>query len=435
MVAIVFHRFVINQDTFKKHMLKKFASASMTEKNPKWENAISRKQPLYIRKGEIRSEFFRDYTRILHSTAYRRLKHKTQVFFATRNDHICTRIEHVGHVASVSYAIATELGLNTELTNAISVGHDLGHAPFGHAGEDCLKDIALKELDFSFWHEKNSLNFVDNIETLRDAEGREQNLDLTYAVRDGIICHCGEVNETSIQPRGGFLPLDGLTKASEVAPYTWEGCVVKISDKISYLGRDIEDALTLNILTGDEVIKLVKILKSARKIAKMRSFKIRDLTNTFLIHNFVINLCQNSSPEKGIAFSGEFLDVINAVKEFNLEYIYKHKRLSMYKRYAELIIAAIYETLLGLYSDTKTIEKIREMRRNGLYPALLQYFEEWLLKYMKGRHLYARETHKLDNLELYDLNDPKKYKLSIIEFISGMTDGFAIRAFNELASF
>ena len=109
--------------------------------NAKWEQAIRREIPIYSRNNEIRTDFERDYTRILHSQAYRRLKHKTQVFFAPHNDHICTRMEHVMHVASVATTIAKYLGLNEKLAEAIAMGHDIGHAPFGHHGEDCLNKL------------------------------------------------------------------------------------------------------------------------------------------------------------------------------------------------------------------------------------------------------------------------------------------------------
>src|SRR6266511_2838285 len=142
----------------------KFKNVAIQAENPKGGQCIKREQDIYRREDEIRSEFSRDYNRILHCTAYRRLKHKTQVFFATRNDHICTRIEHVNHVASVSYTIANCLGLNTELTMAIATGHDLGHAPFGHAGEEILRGLAQAELGENFWHEKNSLRFIDYCE-------------------------------------------------------------------------------------------------------------------------------------------------------------------------------------------------------------------------------------------------------------------------------
>lgn len=235
-----------------------FRKTGLYEENPKWEQGNSRLQPIDKKPDDIRSEFARDYTRILHCSAYRRLKHKTQVFFATRNDHICTRIEHVNHVASVSYTIANYLGLNTELTNAIATGHDLGHAPFGHAGETFLKEIVSKEIGESFWHERNSLRFVDKCETLPDRDGIEHNLNLTYATRDGIVCHCGEVDENSIFPRDEVLDLCSISQANHYSPFTWEGCVVKIADKISYIGRDIEDARLLKVLTVSETKKLIR---------------------------------------------------------------------------------------------------------------------------------------------------------------------------------
>ena len=112
-----------------------FRTVAATPGNSNWEKLTERRASLYSREDDVRSPFARDYTRILHSLAYRRLKHKTQVFFNIDNDHICTRMEHVAHVESVSNTIAKSLGLNDELTKAIAMGHDLGHAPFGHQGE------------------------------------------------------------------------------------------------------------------------------------------------------------------------------------------------------------------------------------------------------------------------------------------------------------
>lgn len=193
-------------------MEKKFENCSLSD-------LTSRQGALYpMDKDDTRSEFVRDYTRILHSTAYRRLKHKTQVFFNTSNDHVCTRNEHVQHVESVSFSIAHGLRLNTELTRAIASGHDLGHAPFGHEGEKVINIRLNKELSKEyleplcymkdsatdkriFWHEQNGLRFVDKIELLPDIDGKYHNLSLTYAVRDGIVSHCGEIDEKSIKPR------------------------------------------------------------------------------------------------------------------------------------------------------------------------------------------------------------------------------------------
>ena len=164
-----------------------FKNETMNPNHSNWDKVISRNSPLSSRNSDIRTEFDRDYTRIIHSNAYRRLKHKTQVFFYPGNDHICTRIEHITHVESISYTIASCLGLNTELTKAIAVAHDLGHSPFGHSGEKILSEISKRDLGISFWHEKNGLHFVDSIELLEGHDGYKKNLNLSYGIRDGII--------------------------------------------------------------------------------------------------------------------------------------------------------------------------------------------------------------------------------------------------------
>jgi dGTPase len=229
---------------------KKFEMVAVNNLNPRWKELIKRQDSLYERNDDIRSPFARDYTRVLHSLAYRRLKHKTQVFFnAAGNDHICTRMEHVQHVESVSNTIAKELGLNEELTRAIALAHDLGHAPFGHQGEDVIKKLAQEYLKKDFWHEQNGVYFVDDVELLEDNQTMLRNLDLTYAVRDGIISHCGEVDENSIYPRNELINLKKFDRAGKYQAVTWEGCVVKLADKIAYLGRDIEDAQRLGYLT------------------------------------------------------------------------------------------------------------------------------------------------------------------------------------------
>ena len=280
----------------------------------KWLQMVKRAGQLEKREPDIRSDFARDYTRILHSTAYRRLKHKTQVFYTTQNDHICTRIEHVNHVESVSYTIASYFGLNTELTKAIAAGHDLGHTPFGHLGETIMRRLFEQELSESFWHERNGLHFVDDIELLENEEGAKTNLCLTYAVRDGIISHCGEVDESGIKPREEAINLDHYQKRNAYPPYTWEGCIVKISDRIAYLGRDIEDALTLNILNKSQLEELEDIINKDR-ILPNPSYD--NINNTMIMHNLIIDLCKHSNPEDGINLSPPYFNFINEVKKFN----------------------------------------------------------------------------------------------------------------------
>jgi dGTPase len=353
---------------------KKFSKVATFENSTKWKQSISRRKGIYKRDNDIRSEFLRDYNRILHCMAYRRLKHKTQVFFATGNDHICTRIEHVNHVSSVSYTIANFLGLNTELTAAIAIGHDLGHAPFGHEGEKIIGRYVTDKLKSEFWHEKNSLRFVDSIETLTDPDGKEQNLNLTYAVRDGIICHCGEVKSTAIYPREDNIDLNDIQEAGQVSPFTWEGCIVKIADKISYLGRDIEDAFTLQILHMNQLRELHNIVRRTLGISN-----IREINNTVLMHNFMIDLCENSNPEKGIVFSSKYLEFIEMVKDFNYKNIYYHKRLGNFKKYAELVLNTIIETLEDFYDVDNTILNIK--KNINIYPVLTDTFQCWLYKY------------------------------------------------------
>ena len=405
----------MGKDTFKK--------AAIFEHHPKYEKCINRSEDLYSRGDDIRSHFARDYNRILHCTAYRRLKHKTQVFFATTNDHICTRMEHVNHVTSVSYTIAKYLGLNTELTNAIAIGHDLGHAPFGHAGEELIKKILKNETRETFWHEKNSLRFVDCCETLEDPQGNHWNLNLTYGVRDGIISHCGEVDENGLIPRTDEIDLNTIQEPNEYSPFTWEGCVVKISDKISYLGRDIEDALSLKILSRSDIEKLIKTVRPYTKVP------IRELNTTVIMHDFIIDLCNNSSLENGICLSPNNLSLMNALKDFSNKNIYNHWKIGNYKQYAELVISSIFKMLKRFYKEEKTIDELNAFKE--IYPVLTSVFKEWLEKYSE----LENRNKKLKNRVLYNLNKEQDYIKAIIDFIAGMTDSFAIRTFNEIVTF
>src|SRR5574344_2175305 len=346
-----------------------FSSVAMVETKPKYEKCISRITEIYKKNYDPRSPFERDEHRILHSTAYRRLKNKTQVFFATDNDHICTRIEHVSHVASISETIAKILKLNTELTNAIAIGHDLGHAPFGHQGEYILNDIVEQyNIQESFWHEGNSLHFIDDIETLPDYHDNQQNMNLTYAVRDGIVCHCGEVDERILKPRNEFIDLKTIKKGSHVPPYTYEGCVVKISDKIAYLGRDIEDGLIYGILTDAQKVELEQIVQKA-----FPNDKLYEVNANVLTHFFIRDLCSNSSVKDGLCFSENGFELMKLVKDYNYKHICGHKRLQPFKKYAKLIMETIFEKLDDYYCDDIINAIIKEC---NLYPILITHIKD-----------------------------------------------------------
>lgn len=406
-------------------MKNSFISVSANENNTKWENIISRKNTLYSRPGDIRSEFGRDYTRILHCNAYRRLKHKTQVFFSPKSDHVCTRIEHVNYVESISNTIASYLGLNTELTKAISIAHDLGHSPFGHQGEKVLNEISLLDVGEKFWHEKNGVHFVDDVELLEDGSGNYQNLNLTYAVRDGIISHCGEIDENGLKPREEAIDLSTYTYPNEYNPYTWEACVVKISDKISYIGRDLEDAIHIKLLDKDELNELKNILNIKSDSA---------LNNPNIINELIIDICNSSSIEKGLCFSDEKLELMNKVKEFNYKNIYLHPRLDASNEYFRVIINRIYHTLKPAYSNDVNELMMNLDKLCKFYPDSINSFKEWLYKYSNIIDREAVNTN-LSNKVIYHLENEKEYYKSIIDFIAGMTDNYAIDMYNEIIRF
>jgi dGTPase len=398
-----------------------FKNYAMNIENPKWENVISRTSTLNSRSSDFRTDFDRDYTRIIHSNAYRRLKHKTQVFFSPENDHICTRGEHVTHVESISYTIANYLGLNTELTKAIAVGHDLGHSPFGHAGERILSEISKRDLGISFWHEKNGLHFVDSIELLEGHNGYYQNLNLTYGVRDGIISHCGEIDENALKPREDFIDLNDYVYPNQYAPYTWEGCVVKISDKISYIGRDIEDAISLGILDNhlQELYDLLNYSNSKEKI-----------NNSSIINYLVCDLCENSSPEKGLCFSDEAFELMNKIKDFNYKNIYFSDRLKPSMKFFDLVINEIYNTLKQCFDYENSLNKLQNLEK--FYPKLSCGFYHFLENYCD---FADRKELKLNNKIIFDYKCENDFYKAILSYISGMTDNFAIEIYNEIIGF
>ncbi len=392
---------------------------SASPDNPKWESIIERADELYRQDGDMRSPFLRDYTRIIHSSAYRRLRNKTQVFFSPQSDHICTRIEHVNHVESISYTIAKYLGLNTELTRAISVAHDLGHPPFGHKGEKFLSKLSHEHIGEDFWHEKNGLWAVDSIELLEDYNKCRRNLDLTYAVRDGIISHCGEVSEDGIKPRDEAIDLNDFEFPSQYAPFTYEACVVKISDKISYIGRDMEDAMHLGILEPWLIVELQE------NLSEVLGEKIN---NTVLINRFISNICENSSPERGIALSHELKEAMDVMNVFNLKNIYRCERVEYSDKFFDLVLGQIFSLLSGAFKGWETLSELGKIGR--YYPVMIARFTEWLISYtdMKNTEVYHNRT-------VFDLSNEKEYKKAIITYMSGMTDKFAIDTYNEIISF
>ena len=400
------YRRILQNNKGVKNMEKLLQKVSTNPENPNWKNIIKRQNSLYKRDNEIRSEFERDYTRVINSKAYRRLKHKTQVFFSPENDHICTRIEHVTLVESISYTIAKYFGLNTELTKAIATAHDIGHGPFGHQGEKILSELSENFLKKPFWHEKNGLEFVDKVELLETPEGKIQPLDLTYGVRDGIISHCGEINENGLKPRTEYIDLYEYEHPNQYAPYTWEGCVVKIADKLSYLGRDIEDAITLGILD--------KKLKELHEVLKLD--KDVKINNTVILNMFIKDLCENSSLENGLCFSDEKFEMLNNLKEFNYKNIYLSEKTLRSVDYFELVLNKLFWFLSRMNFRDDDMKKI--------CPVLADDFNKWL-----------KEFFSLDINHRDIIISDNEFLQAVIYYIAGMTDNFAIETYNKIISF
>ena len=407
---------------------KKFTNHAATENNPRYAAFIGRESEQKAPCGETdcRTPFERDYTRILHCTAYRRLKHKTQVFYNIESDHICTRIEHVLHVESAAYTIANNLGLNADLTRAIAMGHDVGHAPFGHYGEKIISDLFKKYVGKKFRHENNGLYLVDNIELLPDRQDVYKNLDLTYAVRDGMLCHCGESDKNELLPREELCDLYTLGDFAE--PATFEGCVVKLSDKIAYLGRDIEDAINLGFLTRENV----KTLSETIELKKGES-----VNTGSIMSGFISDVCLSSSPEKGICLSRENSEKLNEIKKFNYKYIYGNERFAPFMRYAKLVLEEIFGALYSCYKSGSVAEGFSAAKEK--YPVLISEFEDYVYKYCDDEFIKDNGIdlkRKYLNKKVYgSLKTEKVFAVAVLDFIAGMTDRYAVKSFNELITY
>lgn len=278
------------------------------------------------RQPDIRGDYFRDQTAIIHSQPFRRLKRKTQVFFDPRNDHICTRIEHSLHVATVAATICKGLGLDTELAHAAGLGHDLGHPPCGHAGEVVLNN-KLASVG-GFIHELQSLRVVDRL------ANRGQGLNLTYAVRDAIASHCGESDEQELSPSGEKKDLEQLQQRGTAAT-SWEGCVVRLADKIAYLGRDIEDAITARFISLADVPDHVR--------------QALGETNGEIIDTLVRDVIEHSTSSDQIGFSTDVFTMVTELKNFNYERIYHDPRMERYQQLGSGLVERLFDYLAETY--------------------------------------------------------------------------------------
>ena len=260
---------------------------------------------------DLRPNYFRDTDRIIHSLSYTRYIDKTQVFTHWHNDNISRRIIHVQLVAKIARTIGRALSLNEDLIEAIGLGHDLGHVPFGHPGERILNDISLKYLGEYFSHN------VESVRELMYLENNGNGTNLSIQVLDGILCHNGEFVLGEYYPKEktkeDFIHdyeecYKDIKHIETLRPMTLEGCVVRISDMIAYLGRDIEDAIRLGVLKSEGIPKsITNILGSTN----------RDIVNTI-----ILDIIENSMGKNYIKLSEKVLRAIIDLKQFNYKNIY-----------------------------------------------------------------------------------------------------------------
>ncbi len=343
------------------------------------------------RKGDVRGAYYRDTTAIIHSSPFRRLKHKTQVFFAPSNDHICTRMEHCLHVASIASTICRGLGLDTELAWAVGMGHDLGHTPFGHTGEKILSSLMQKEGFPPFEHELNSLRVVDFLAE----HGR--GLNLTYAVRDGIVCHNGESLVQVIKPTFEIKDLENIRSRKDLVPTTYEAAVVRFSDSIAYIGRDFEDASRLNIIKAEQLPSIV-----STRLGK---------TNAQMIDTLVNDVIEHSNDKDGICFSGHCFEAIEAMIAFNYTNIYKSPLLEGYERYFTRLITLIVDYLKMLRETCGFEAELYASEKNMLAMGFFHHLEDM-------QQSYLSHDGNLDRL--------------IYDYVAGMSDNFALDCANEI---
>ncbi len=284
-----------------------------------------------------RQEFALDADRILHSRAYARYIDKTQVFSLVSNDHITHRVLHVQLVARIARTIGRYLLLNEDLIEAIALGHDIGHAPFGHDGEKFLSDLCVEHGLLPFQHNIQSVRFLEKLER----KGRGWNL--TLQVLDGILCHDGEIHSQSLYPEPikSFEELDKKITEKAALPHhgllpaTMEGCVVRLADTIAYIGKDIEDAIILNLIKREQLPD--------------RCVDILGNTNGTIVYNLVTDLIENSlhpnTAPKTIGFSKQVSETLKELKSFNYEKIY----LAPETKAQTPLIAQCYKKLFSYY--------------------------------------------------------------------------------------
>ena len=354
------------------------------------EYATRDKEALRLKEEEkdIRPEYYRDVDRIIWSKSYFRYMDKTQVFTIKDNDHISRRMSHVQMVSKIARTIGRALSLNEDLIEAMALGHDLGHVPFGHLGETYLNELSVKHGEGIFMHN------VQSVRNLMNLEKNGKGLNLTIQTLDGILCHNGELILDKYAPvektEEEFLEdykkcYESVENILALRPMTLEGCVVRISDVISYIGKDIEDAITMNILKPEELPESI--------------MKILGETNGDIVTTLVLDIIENSTNKHYITMSKKIMKALNDLQKFNYENIY-YKVLTdeQRKQYKEMF-NIVFETNLK-YLEEKNVEE-------NIY---IVYLDNMTEEY----------KNKTSNERI------------VIDYIAGMTDDYFTKEYSKI---
>ncbi len=349
-------------------------------------DAVRRAPDPRTEKGH-RQEFSVDSDRILHSAAYTRYIDKTQVFSLVDNDHITHRVLHVQLVSKISRTIGRFLGLNEDLIEAIALGHDIGHSPFGHDGETYLSKLCVAHGIGPFQHNLQSVRFLERIER----QGKGWNLSLQ--VLDGIMCHDGEVHSDMLQVihKKTFEIFDRELVEKyrnpdlNLVPMTLEGCVVRIADTISYIGRDIEDAILLGLIKRSDIPRDV--------VARLGD------TNGTIVYKLVEDVIENSFQQPYATFSQEVSEAVKKLKEFNLKYIYLNPKIR---------------------PDYRKIE--------NLFKVLFEQYLDDVEKQRADSKIFRRFLDNMDDSYRANTSDPEIAR----DYIAGMTDEYFLKECNGL---
>ena len=369
---------IINNMKKNELNLSKFASYS--------KNAIR----MYASEKDFRPEYFRDIDKILYSLSYIRYIDKTQVFSNIQNDMISKRVNHVQMVSKIARTIGRALNLNEDLIEAASLGHDLGHVPFGHEGEKILNEISLKYNEGFFSHN------VQSVRTLMNIENKGLGNNITVQVLDAILCHNGEMLQNIYYPQEKTKEMF-LTEYNEsyknkeilkkIKPMTLEGCVVRISDVVAYIGKDIEDAIRIGVIRKEEI---------PNEITSILGYNNSEIVNTI-----VNDIICNSFNKNYIKLSKKVFNALKSLITFNYKNIYEKA------------------------NSKKQLEEY-----NLKFNKLFDLYYNQIVNNEKNEDIFKIYLNVMDNSYIEN-NTPARI---VIDFIAGMTDNFFNYQYNKYFS-